>query len=282
MAALLLILAFGSRSCAVTLPQPAAIAAEVGSSVNLSCEFRPGTERVTEKNLYWYMPGPQENSEWFVFPHVAPEIPTNVCQGCVWRTNQNNDTDMSLTIADVRLLYTGTYVCHMSVRVNSKKKAVSGNGTYLLVHRSLDTSINVTTNSILCRSEVQEVKNVSLIWDYEGGQMENLTYQALESSYEISTELHIRKIECRGRENVTAVCLLQYTGNTLTSRSIEFPCPGSYAGRGVTSHPVLLYVMLLASSLLILLIVILVSYARRRRRWREEPYIMYTNVENNK
>lgn len=281
MAALFLILAFCTRSCAVTLPQPAAIAAEVGSSVNLSCEFRPGTERVSEKNLYWYMPGPQEDSEWFVFPHVATEIPNNICKNCVWRTNQNNDTDMSLTIADVRLLYTGTYVCHMSVRVNGKKKTVSGNGTYLLVHRSLDTSINVTTNSILCRSEVQEVENVSLIWDYEGGRMENLTYhRALKSSYEISTELHIGKIACRDRENVTAVCLLQYMGNTLTNRSIEFPCPG----RGMMSQPVFLYVMLLASSLLILLLVILVSCARKRRRRRrsEESDIVYTNIENNK
>ncbi|XP_073457169.1 uncharacterized protein [Aquarana catesbeiana] len=236
MAALLLILAFCTRSCAVTLPQPVAIAAEVGSSVNLSCEFRLGTEQVSEKNLYWYMPGPQEDSEWFVFPHVATEIPNNICQSCVWRTNQNNDTDMSLTIADVRLLYTGTYVCQMSVRVNSKTKTVSGNGTYLLVHRSLDTSINVITNSILCRSEVQEVKNVSLIWDYEGGWMEN---RALESSYEISTELHIGKIECRGRGIVTAVCLLQYMGNSLTNRSIEFPCPGkprSGVSAQVSSH----------------------------------------------
>ncbi|XP_040182743.1 uncharacterized protein LOC120915967 [Rana temporaria] len=229
------------------------------------------------------MPGPDEDNEFFVFPHVAPGIPNNLCQNCVGRTNQNNDTDMSLTIANVRLPYTGTYVCHMSVRVNSKKKPVSGNGTYLLVHEPLDTSINVTTNSILCRSEVQEVKDVFLIWDYDGGRIENPTYpQALKSSYEISTELHIGKIECRGRENVTAVCLLQYMGNTLTNRSIEFPCPGSYAGGGMTSQPVLLYVLLLVSSLLILLIVTLVFCVRKRRRRREESDLVYTNIENNK
>ncbi|XP_072282573.1 uncharacterized protein [Pyxicephalus adspersus] len=272
MALVILLLLLCNKSCAVTLPQPAAIAAEVGSSVNLSCHLNLGTELASEKYLYWYMPTSKEDEEWFVYPHVSPEIPTKINNLSKWRANPKHSTDMSLTIADVRLMYTGTYVCHMSLRINSEKILKSGNGTYLLVHESLDTHIN--DSNIICRTKVQEVNDVSLIWELEGRQKGNFSDQFLQNSYEISNEFWMGDAQCRRRRKVTVVCLLQYKGSTLTAKSIEAPC----LGHPERQHPVWLFGSVIGSSLLILLLVLIIFCVRKQKNKEQDS--LYTNIEN--
>ncbi|XP_068097993.1 uncharacterized protein [Hyperolius riggenbachi] len=257
------------------------MAAMVGSKVNLRCHLEVGSDEVTETNLYWYMPGEKENTQWFLYPDVSPQISKIFNKNSAVQSNQNSKTDMSLTVTNISLSHTGTYVCHTSLRTkqNQKKRSISGTGTYLLLHEPLEVGHN--GSDIVCRTNVQKVQHVTLLWQFDGTDFRDgdHTWGNNPTGYWISNRFLNWTSQCQATENVTISCCLQYMGRTLMNESVEVPCTGPpQEPPHDPPHPLHLYGLIFACNVLILIIILLVWIRRRRRHRKGSTDTPYMNL----
>ncbi|XP_075047255.1 uncharacterized protein LOC142107621 isoform X3 [Mixophyes fleayi] len=262
---------FCTRYSAITMQQPSAVAALVGSTVNLSCHMILGTETVKRVNLYWYVHEHNTTNRNYVYPDAHSKY--IITKDSSWLSNPSHSTDMSFTISNVRLSYTYTYLCHTSLLFNSGSRTSTGRGTYLLVYDNLKAYVNGT--DIICRIDLQEVEHVTLVWEFEGRGYKNNGHDLISNSrnsYWIANHLSNGTTQCQAHRNVTFTCLLQYKGESLLNHSIDITCTGgiyssNFQGELKASHPVLLYSLVLGNSIVILIFV-LVFFFLMKKRWQ--------------
>ncbi|XP_069804119.1 uncharacterized protein [Dendropsophus ebraccatus] len=242
----------GGGHCAVTVSQPPAIAAMLGSSANLTCymkvEFKVTLNRV---NVYWYIPDGNRVKE-----NLFPKLSTKNSR----LIDPTLQRELSLTIDNVQLPYTDTYVCETSLLIGTRNTRSTGNGTYLLVYDNFTTSMN--HRDIICTVRVQAHKNVDLFWRSQDHEFDNVTSsvnQATNGSFWIFSVLTKETQRCRPHQNLTFTCNLQYMQQSLAESSIEVTCAGD------PQPPIFLYVSVLANSLLVLLAVIIISFWMKKR-----------------
>ncbi|XP_063798326.1 uncharacterized protein LOC134965871 [Pseudophryne corroboree] len=270
---------FCSRYSAVKLQQPAALAALVGSTTNISCQLQLSTEKVIRVTLYWFKIEAKTTRRVYVFPGTDPN--SIISKQSARPSNPNHTTDMSLTIDNLRLAYTETYFCFTSLLIGSDSRSSVGDGTYVLVYENLKAYTNGT--DLICEIEVYKVEHVTLVLEYAGRQYKDSVHGLLpkpSNSYWIANRLYSGTTQCQAQQNVTFSCLLQYKGESLLYHTIDVTCAGGFnssrrQGDPVAPHPVLLYSLLLGNSLVILIIVLLFFLlAKMRERKRRNNVTM--------
>ncbi|XP_068099355.1 uncharacterized protein [Hyperolius riggenbachi] len=260
------------------------MAAMVGSNVNFRCHLEAGSKNVSEINLYWYMPGVLENDAWIFYPGVSSQLTSIFKKNSSFQTNPNHKTDMSLTVTNVSLFHTGTYVCYTSLRINQNKTQRSGNGTSLLVYEQIN--ISTSNSNLICSTRVKEVENVILAWECDGescGTSKSGFHQKKQRLFWISNPLDMGANKCPDQQNVTAVCLLHYMGHSLMNKSIQVPCP-STKGPLTDSQTIHLYGWIFGAVLILLLLIILIlvwSLRKQKLKNTEIETAVYTNVPSN-
>lgn len=267
---LLLIQMLGGGHCAVTLLQPPAVAARQGSSVNLSCHMQSNGEKLDRVNVYWLIPG--NNSKVIEYLHPRPKHESTRRYNARL-TYPDYDTDLSLTIEDVQLTYTDTYICETSLLRGLQSTKAIGKGTYLLVYEEFNTFIN--RSDVVCEAKVQAAQNVTLFWEFQGQRYDGNISSVIpdsDNSYRILSVLTKGTQLCKTAQNRTITCKLQYMGQSLEERSAEVTCTGD-----PPQPPVILYTLILGNSLLILFSIIIIFFwvkkKRRNRRVRvRAPY----------
>ncbi|XP_068099356.1 uncharacterized protein [Hyperolius riggenbachi] len=260
------------RSWALMLVQPPAVAAVVGSNVTLSCHLQLGEESLKRVVPYWYGHGRNETKKQY----IHPADPANTIEKLsVYVISSSHETDMSVVVTDIRLPNTNTYFCETSLILGSGDRIITGNGTYLLVHEPLEVDHNGA--DITCRTEIQEVQHVTLLWQFDGTDFRDgdHTWGNNPTGYWISNRFLNWTSQCQATENVTISCCLQYMGRTLVTESVEVPCT---APRDPPS-PLHLYSLIFGCNFLILAIILLVWIRRRRRsRRRGASTAPYSNL----
>ncbi|XP_075695176.1 uncharacterized protein LOC142661641 [Rhinoderma darwinii] len=256
----------GGGRCAVTLLQPQAVAAMPGSSVNLSCVMQLNGENVHRTNLYWLIPGVNNKVKEYLHPRPERGTTRSKNSRLIYPMFTN---DLSLTIDDVQLSYTDTYVCEASLLILPQNTKTTGRGTYLLVYEEFRTFMNLS--DIVCKAKVQDQQNVQLIWELPGHayyEMVSRVIPVSDNSYWIISILN--HLLCQSEQNMTLTCQLQYMKQSLVNQSIEATCAGGMQESHSPLEPVLLYALILGNSLLILIIIIIfwVKKNKTNRRTR--------------
>ncbi|CAJ0961119.1 unnamed protein product [Ranitomeya imitator] len=259
----------------VLLLQPPAVAALLGSSVNLSCHMQVNGVKLVRVNLYWLIPLPNNNKfKERLHPKTKNESDRSRKSRLIY---PNFTEDLSLTIEDVQLSYTDTYICETSLVIGEKNKLVTGNGTYLLVYDDLMTFMN--QSDIVCKVEVQAPQDVDLVWDLQG-QEDNVwssVIPASHNSYWIVSVMMNWTQRCQ--ENRTFTCKLRYKGQSLVEHSMEAPCAGDLH---FPPHPTMLYILILGNSFLILIIIIVLLFflVKRKKNRKVQVVVPYANFSN--
>ncbi|KAM5126547.1 uncharacterized protein ACMZJ9_021381 [Mantella aurantiaca] len=270
----------GFGCCAVSLEQPPILAATVGSSVNLSCHLHLGHEEVKRINLYWYSLGLNGTSKKYLFPPISRPANDN----SIRLSNPNHNTDMSLSVSNLMLSYTDTYMCDVSLVMNSNSSKATGRGTFLLVYEPMKTYLS--GGDIVCRTKVQSAANLSVVWELEDGMLWNGDPGWLantDSSFWISNVFPNATSVCPEPRNVTVTCLLQYMGRTVARQRMEMTCSGDTYGTNQTGlrdphHPVLLYSLILGGTSLILIALLAVWLRNKWIYWMNTDTSEYTNI----
>ncbi|XP_073513678.1 uncharacterized protein [Phyllobates terribilis] len=217
----------------------------IGSSVNLSCHMQLNGVKLVRVNLYWLIPGANNKVKEYLHPKTK-----NVSA----RSNKSHliypefTEDLSLTIDDVQLSYTDTYICETSLVIGNQNRKSTGKGTYLLVYDELTTFMN--HSDLVCKVKVQAPQDVDLVWDLQGQDynVRSSEIPASCDSYWILSVMTNRTQQCQ--ETTTFTCKLRYKGQSLVEHSMETTCAGHLHS---PPHPVLLYILILGNSFLILI-----------------------------
>ncbi|XP_040182744.1 uncharacterized protein LOC120915968 [Rana temporaria] len=273
--ALLFLSYFCFGDCAISLEQPSILFAAVGSTIDLNCHLK-SDEQLTRINLYWFRIGLNGTLKKYLYPPRAVPSSSISRASSISLLHPNHSTDMSLSVSNLTLAHTDTYVCHVSLVVGMNNSAVSGSGTFLLVHEPLETSLN--ESDLTCTTTVQTVTDVTLVWEHENdvtlgdpGWLANSDH-----SYWISNTFPNSTSLCHPPQNLTFTCHLQYKGTAVASKRMEVTC----AGLGEAHQPILLYSLILGSSLLILLVLLLI-WIRNKWIFRTNPdSSLYTNISD--
>ncbi|XP_077113498.1 uncharacterized protein LOC143768729 [Ranitomeya variabilis] len=260
--------------CNVLLLQPPAVAAMLGSSVNLSCHMQENGVKLVRVNLYWLIPLPNNKFKERLHPKPRNESDRSRKSRLVY---PNFTEDLSLTIDEVQLSYTDTYICETSLVIEDKNKLVTGNGTYLLIYDDLMTFMN--QSDIVCKVKVQAPQDVDLVWDFQGQEynVRSSVIQASHNSYWIESVMMNWTQRCQ--ENMTFTCKLRYKGQSLVEYSMEATCAGDLH---YPPHPTMLYILILGNSFLILIIIIVLLFflVKRRKNKRVQVVAPYANFSN--
>ncbi|KAM4011801.1 uncharacterized protein ACNLHF_005680 [Anomaloglossus baeobatrachus] len=272
------IIAEDGVQCGVTLLQPPAVAAVLGSSVNLSCHMHLNGVELVRVNLYWLIPGPNNKVKEYLHPKTKIESVRSRKSRLIYPEFRK---DLSLTIDDVQLSYTDTYICETSLVIGQQNRKSIGTGTYLLVYDDLTSFMN--DSAIICKVRVQAAKDVDLVWDLQGLEY-NIRSSVIpdsDSSYWIISAMRDWSQRCPG--NTTITCNLRYKGQSLVERSMEAACAGALHS---PPHPVLLYVLILGNSFIILIIIIVIFFWVTNKRnigaRVEAPYAMFSATSTRK
>lgn len=282
--AVLFALYFSFGYCATSLEQPSILSATVGSTINLNCHLK-NDEQLTRINLYWFSIGLNGTLKKYLYP--PPTVTSSInSASSVSLVHPKHSTDMSLSVSNLTLAHTDTYVCHVSLVFGMNNSAVSGSGTFLLMHKTLEISLDET--DLICTTNVQTLTNVTLVWELENGTLVDGDPGWLansDNSYWISNTFPKSTSLCQPSQNATFTCLLQYKGTTVAWKRMEVPCAGETIGKNHTGllaahQPVLLYSFILGSSLLILLVLLLV-WIKNKWIFRTNPdSSLYTNISD--
>ncbi|XP_072282577.1 uncharacterized protein [Pyxicephalus adspersus] len=263
--------------CTIKLEQPPILAATVGSTVNLSCYLQIGNETINRINVYWLSLGLNGTLRQYLYPRVTTGSSRIINKTLIRLSNPGNKTDMSLSVSDVKLSFTDIYVCSVSLVMDTNTSSIPGKGTYLLVHEPLETVLNDT--NIICRTKVQTVANLSLLWEFENGRLVNGDHGWFANSgntYWISTTIPNMTSLCQPPMNSTFTCLLQYRGMTVVRKRMEIAC----AGTREAHRPVHLYALMLGSSLLLLIIILIIWIRNRWKNMGDANSSPYTNISD--
>ncbi|XP_073425933.1 uncharacterized protein [Dendrobates tinctorius] len=262
-----------SIQCAVTLLQPPAVAAMVGSSVNLSCHMQVNGVRLVRVNLYWLIPLANNKVKEILHPKSKIESDRSRKSHLIY---PEFTEDLSLTINDVQLSYTDTYICETSLVIGDQNRMSEGNGTYLLVYDELMTFRN--HSDIICKVKVQAPQDVDLVWDLQGQEYNwSSVIPASNNSYWIFSVITNKTRQCQ--KNTTFTCKLRYQGQSLLEHNMEATCAGDLHS---PPHPTMLYVLILGNSFLILIIIVflLFFWVKRKKNRRDQVVAPYANFSN--
>ncbi|XP_056399405.1 uncharacterized protein LOC130294051 isoform X2 [Hyla sarda] len=221
---LLLLQKLGCVHCAVTLFQPPAIAAMLGSSVNLNCSMQLNGVKLDRVNLYWLVPDVNNKVKEYLVPRPKKVSARSSNSRLIYPEFTN---DLSLTIDNVQLPYTDTYICETSLLIGTRNARATGDGTYLLVYEEFSTFMNHT--DLFCKVKLQTYQNVDLLWESQDQDYIStppIVDPASDNSYWISRVLTYDPHRCR--QNTTITCRLQYKGQSLVESSIEVACTGRF------------------------------------------------------
>ncbi|CAN2390422.1 hypothetical protein PRIEUP_LOCUS459 [Pristimantis euphronides] len=242
----------------------------LGSSVNLSCQMQIHGVKLERINLYWLIPKGNNQVE-YLYPRVKRG---NARSNNSWLVYPNFDNDLSLTVSNIQLSYTDTYICHTSLIIEKQNVKCSGNGTYLLVYEEFSTFMN--HSDLICKVKVQAIQGVNLSWEFQGSEYNSIpsVIPTSDSSYWIIS-VWTKTSRCQTQQNQTFTCNLLYMGQSLVECSIEVNCAGDLRPLHSAPHPVLLYVLVLANAALILCSIVIIFLCMKKKQNRRIQVTLY-------